>query len=524
METCAAGFGAPPSVRSHATAVAGPPEPPSTRRPRVVLWAASTTLTHSARPARPGGVSGAKAAAECHPAPGYDGWPSGTRAFTAGWRKREAVYLADRVLLQACSCRRNHNWRHGPTRHHGARRARAGCSLAGGAGGGGAGTGLAGRDRSLPHAGKRNPIEAIRAHSRGDSAMGAQLQAAGLRAAAAALEHRAAGERGRSAPTPIPLRLPITSTFGGAIMPPARPRMTSRHQPGGARSRRAFATRYDRRRHGTFGGWGRSANPSRCMRGFEGRRRWSRPAWTPSLSDPDLNQELAIAVAMARKAGARAVIGRWPTAVAALDGAEARTMMGRWEEAAAFSRAGVDILALNCGTGIDMGWAAHRGQYRATTHCGDETAARAAGLVAMKVVYRQGPGIRRPRGRLAGRGRHRLAPAARCPPTSPAAAASSARRRAVASVRISQKHRAGAAPPGRMAPASSITPTRTEGDQRQAPRTAARSDASASKITLAVRTARAGADAPPERPGSSAPRAARRPRAAPGPVSWWKTA
>lgn len=70
-------------------------------------------------------------------------------------------------------------------------------------------------------------------------------------------------------------------------------------------------------------------------------------------------EELEIAIAAAKEAGAPAVIG----SIAfdrMLEGDDVRTMMGVSPEAAAefMAERGVDILALNCGTGIDTGMAA----------------------------------------------------------------------------------------------------------------------------------------------------------------------
>jgi 5-methyltetrahydrofolate--homocysteine methyltransferase len=70
-------------------------------------------------------------------------------------------------------------------------------------------------------------------------------------------------------------------------------------------------------------------------------------------------EELEIAVAAAKEAGAPAVIG----SIAfdkMLDQDDVRTMMGVSPEAAAefMAERGVDVLALNCGTGIDMTMAA----------------------------------------------------------------------------------------------------------------------------------------------------------------------
>jgi 5-methyltetrahydrofolate--homocysteine methyltransferase len=106
-------------------------------------------------------------------------------------------------------------------------------------------------------------------------------------------------------------------------------------------------------------------------------------------------EELEIGIEAARKAGAPCVIGSMAYD-ATLDGTEVRTMMGIDAEAAAtFMRdAGVDILALNCGSGVDVSWATRVVQrYKAV--CDLPTMAQPnAGLPVlekMKVVYKQTP-------------------------------------------------------------------------------------------------------------------------------------
>jgi 5-methyltetrahydrofolate--homocysteine methyltransferase len=66
-------------------------------------------------------------------------------------------------------------------------------------------------------------------------------------------------------------------------------------------------------------------------------------------------EELALAVAAAREAGAPCIIGSLAYDVT-LDGATFRTMMGVDPERAAefLQEHGADVLALNCGTGMDM--------------------------------------------------------------------------------------------------------------------------------------------------------------------------
>ena len=106
-------------------------------------------------------------------------------------------------------------------------------------------------------------------------------------------------------------------------------------------------------------------------------------------------EELGIGIEAAKNAGAPCVIGSMAYDVMH-DGSDLKTMMGIGpEDAATFMKgAGVDIVALNCGTGIDVGWAAKVvPRYRAI--CDLPTMAQPnAGtpvLENMQVVYRQTP-------------------------------------------------------------------------------------------------------------------------------------
>ncbi|MEO2047745.1 MAG: homocysteine S-methyltransferase family protein [Pirellulales bacterium] len=106
-------------------------------------------------------------------------------------------------------------------------------------------------------------------------------------------------------------------------------------------------------------------------------------------------EELSIGIQEAKAAGAPCVIGSMAYDVTQ-DCSEIRTMMGiSPEEAAQFMvEAGVDVVAVNCGAGVDVGWAA-----RAVTAyrkiCDFPTMAQPnAGipeLINMKAVYRQTP-------------------------------------------------------------------------------------------------------------------------------------
>ena len=106
-------------------------------------------------------------------------------------------------------------------------------------------------------------------------------------------------------------------------------------------------------------------------------------------------EELAIGIEAAKKAGAPCVIGSMAFDVTR-DGSEIRTMMGiDPEQAAAFMRdAGVDVLALNCGTGIGVEWAARAvRRYQAVSDLPTMAQPNAGQPVLenMKVVYKQTP-------------------------------------------------------------------------------------------------------------------------------------
>ena len=104
-------------------------------------------------------------------------------------------------------------------------------------------------------------------------------------------------------------------------------------------------------------------------------------------------EELGIGIEAAKKAGAPCVIGSMAYDVTR-DGSKLRTMMGiSPEQGAAFMRgAGVDIVALNCGTAVDVGWAARAVKLYQQV-CDLPTMAQPnAGqpvLEHMKVVYKQ---------------------------------------------------------------------------------------------------------------------------------------
>lgn len=106
-------------------------------------------------------------------------------------------------------------------------------------------------------------------------------------------------------------------------------------------------------------------------------------------------EETALGIAAAREAGAPCVIASMAFDLNR-DGKDVRTMMGvRVEQAAeALQAAGADVLAINCGTGVDLTWAARILQrYRSASDL-PLMAKPNNGLpelIDMQVVYRQTP-------------------------------------------------------------------------------------------------------------------------------------
>jgi len=106
-------------------------------------------------------------------------------------------------------------------------------------------------------------------------------------------------------------------------------------------------------------------------------------------------EELGIGLEAARDAGAPCVIGSMAYDVT-FDGEEIRTMMGIGpEDAAEFMvKNGADVIALNCGSGVDVSWAARAVErYRRLTDLPTMAQPNAGlpELIDMEVVYRQTP-------------------------------------------------------------------------------------------------------------------------------------
>ncbi|MFP6738520.1 MAG: homocysteine S-methyltransferase family protein [Planctomycetota bacterium] len=106
-------------------------------------------------------------------------------------------------------------------------------------------------------------------------------------------------------------------------------------------------------------------------------------------------EELGIGLEAAREAGAPCVIGSMAYDVT-FDGEEIRTMMGIGpEDAAEFMvENGADVIALNCGSGVDVSWAARAVErYRRITDLPTMAQPNAGlpELIDMEVIYRQTP-------------------------------------------------------------------------------------------------------------------------------------
>ncbi|MEC7923166.1 MAG: homocysteine S-methyltransferase family protein, partial [Planctomycetota bacterium] len=106
-------------------------------------------------------------------------------------------------------------------------------------------------------------------------------------------------------------------------------------------------------------------------------------------------EELGIGLEAAREAGAPCVIGSMAYDVT-FDGEEIRTMMGIGPEDAAefMEKNGADVIALNCGSGVDVAWAARAVErYRRITRLPTMAQPNAGlpELIDMEVVYRQTP-------------------------------------------------------------------------------------------------------------------------------------
>ncbi len=208
----------------------------------------------------------------------------------------------------------------------------------------------------------------------GDGAMGTQLQQAGLESGGCGeawnLDHPDRVLAIQRRYVEAGSECLITNSFGGSAIMLARygeaERTVAINQAAVAIARAAFGDRpgFVLGDIGPFGGlmepYGEIAR-SKVEAAFREQTRALVDAGADAIiiETQTALEELEIAVAAAQEAGAPAVIG----SVAfdkMLDQDDVRTMMGVSPEAAAefMAARGVDVLALNCGTGIDMTMAA----------------------------------------------------------------------------------------------------------------------------------------------------------------------
>ena len=258
---------------------------------------------------------------------------------------------------------------------------------------------------------KRRLQDAIRDHPLlGDGAMGTQLMLAGL-------EQGSCGEAWNLTHPDRVLAIQrqyveagsdclITNTFGGSRI------MLNRHgqaaqvadinRAGVRIAREAFGDRqgYVLGDIGPFGGlmepYG-DFTEAQVREAFEEQARALVEAGADAIivETQTSIEELGLALAAAKSAGAACIIGSMAYDVT-LDGSTFRTMMGiDPERAAAFMQEqGADIVALNCGTGMDMTRAREAiERYRAATTLPlmAQPNAGQPKLVAMKVVYDETP-------------------------------------------------------------------------------------------------------------------------------------
>ena len=258
---------------------------------------------------------------------------------------------------------------------------------------------------------RKTLLEAIRERTLlGDGAMGTQLQQAGL-------EPGGCGEAWNTGHPDRVLAIQkkyveagsdclITNTFGGSGI------MLERHEHGGevesinqagARiAREAFGGKegYVIGDIGPFGGlmepYGEVTEESvRDAFGEQARALVSGGVDAIIIETQTSLEELGIGLRAAREAGAPCVIGSMAYDVT-FDGEEIRTMMGIGPEDAAefMAENGADVIALNCGSGVDVAWAARAVErYRRISDLPTMAQPNAGlpELVDMEVVYRQTP-------------------------------------------------------------------------------------------------------------------------------------
>jgi 5-methyltetrahydrofolate--homocysteine methyltransferase len=207
----------------------------------------------------------------------------------------------------------------------------------------------------------------------GDGAMGTQLQQAGLESGGCGeawnLDHPARVLAIQRAYADAGADCILTNTFGASRIMLERhgqeDRVAAINEAGARIAREAFGGRpgFVLGDIGPFGGlmepYGEIA-PARVEQAFREQARALVAGGVDALiiETQTALEELEIAIAAAREAGAPAIIGSLAYDKMA-DEDEVRTMMGVSPEAAAafMAERRVDVLALNCGTGVDVAMA-----------------------------------------------------------------------------------------------------------------------------------------------------------------------
>lgn len=244
----------------------------------------------------------------------------------------------------------------------------------------------------------------------GDGAMGTQLQKAGLEPGGCGeawnLDHPERVLAIQKAYVEAGSDCLLTNTFGGCSIMLERhgeaDRTEAINRAGVEIARQAFGSRrgYVLGDVGPFGGLMEplgEVSPARVRAALRQQVRALVEAGVDALilETQTSLEELGIGLEEALEAGAPCVIGSLAFDVT-LDGGDVRTMMGiDPERAAAFlQESGAHVVALNCGAGVDMAWAARILQ-RYRRHCDlplmAQPNAGAPELENLRVVYKESP-------------------------------------------------------------------------------------------------------------------------------------
>lgn len=255
-------------------------------------------------------------------------------------------------------------------------------------------------------------LEAIRKKPLvGDGAMGTQLQLADLEPGGCGegwnVKHPEQIEKIQRSYVEAGSDILVTNTFGGCRIMLERHGLANKvseiNRAGVAIARRAFGSQegYVLGDIGPFGGlmepYG-DINPQDVQTAFQEQAQALVEGGADGIivETQTSLEELRLGIEAAQKANAPCVVASMAFDITR-DGSEARTMMGVDPETAAQCMAsmGVDVAGLNCGSGIDMAWAAKIARrYRRILEDVPIMAQPNAGLpelIKLEVVYKQTP-------------------------------------------------------------------------------------------------------------------------------------